>query len=120
MVSELRLLVLAVVLMAALGFIKAGGADEGRGPLAPTWLRVEYLTNPMGVDTPSPRFFWVPEHADRGQAQSAYEIIVSTDGEAANGDMWSTGKVAGATPGQVPYAGKPPFARHASRVNTRP
>ncbi len=61
----------------------------------------------MGVDTPHPRFFWVPEHSDRGQAQSAYEIIVSTDEASANGDMWSTGKVAGATPGQVPYAGKP-------------
>ena len=75
--------------------------------MAPTGLRVEYLTNPMGVDTPHPRFFWVPEHSDRGQAQSAYEIIVSTDEASANGDMWSTGKVAGATPGQVPYAGKP-------------
>ena len=107
MASQLRIYILAMVLMVVFGFIKANGADEGRGPLAPTGLRVEYLTNPMGVDTPGPRFFWVPEHSDRGQAQSAYEIIVSTDDEAANGDMWSTGKVAGAVPGLVPYAGKP-------------
>ncbi len=107
MASQLRLYILAMVVTAVFGFIKTYGADEDRGPLAPTGLRVEYLADPMGVDTPSPRFFWVPEHSDRGQAQAAYEIIVSTGESAAEGDMWSTGKVAAASPGQVAYAGKP-------------
>ena len=107
MASQLRLYILALVVTAVFGFIKTYGADEDRGPLAPTGLRVEYLANPMGVDTPNPRFFWVPEHSDRGQAQAAYEIVVSTGESAAEGDMWSTGKVAAASPGQVAYAGKP-------------
>jgi alpha-L-rhamnosidase len=106
MVSQVRLSVLAVVAIAVIGLLKAKGAEEESGPLAPTGLRVEYLSAPMGVDTPHPRFFWVPEHSDRGQTQTAYEIIVSADGSAADGDMWSTGKVSGAFPGQVPYAGK--------------
>jgi len=29
-----------------------------KGALAPCDLRVEYLANPLGVDTPQPRFFW--------------------------------------------------------------
>ena len=32
------------------------GADA---PAAPSQLRCEYLTNPLGVDTPQPRFSWV-------------------------------------------------------------
>ncbi len=107
MVSQVRLSVLAIVAIAVLGLLKVKGAEEGSGPLAPTGLRVEYLTNPMGVDTPHPRFFWVPEHSDRGQAQSAYEIIVSTDKSLTGGDMWSTGKVSAASPGQAAYEGKP-------------
>ena len=106
MVSQVRLSVLAIVAIAVFGLLKVKGAEEGGGPLAPTGLKVEYLTEPMGVDTPNPRFFWVPEHEARGQAQTAYEIVVSTPGSAAEGDMWSTGKVSGAFPGQVAYAGK--------------
>ncbi len=106
MVPQLRLSLLAIVTIAVFGLLKVKGAEEGSGPLAPTGLRVEYLANPMGVDTSHPRFFWVPGHTDRGQAQSAFEILVSTVESAADGDMWSTGKVAIPTPGQVAYAGK--------------
>ena len=55
----------------------------------------------MGVDTPHPRFFWVPEHSDRGQADTAYEIIVSTDAVRGRRGHVVDGKVAGASPGQV-------------------
>lgn len=81
-------------------------APEGAGPLAPTALRCEYLENPMGVDVPKPRFFWVVEHPERGQVQSAYQVIVSTDPKAAAGDIWDSGKVASAKSTQVVFAGK--------------
>ncbi len=81
-------------------------APEGPGPLAPTALRCEYLDNPLGVDVPKPRFFWVVEHPERGQVQSGYEVIVSTDPKAAAGDIWESGKVVSAKSTQVVFAGK--------------
>jgi alpha-L-rhamnosidase len=107
MISYLRLGALGMAALAAVGLLGAFGTEERVGPLAPVSLRCEYLTNPMGVDTPSPRFSWVLEHAERGQIQSAYEIIVSTQPAAEAGDMWSSGKVASADSTQVAYAGKP-------------
>jgi alpha-L-rhamnosidase len=107
MASPLRLFAMSILVLAALGFCKAYGMEEGPGPLAPSGLRCEYLANPAGVDIPSPRFSWVLEHSDRSQAQSAYEIKVSTQPDAEAGDMWSTGKVDSAASAQVAYGGKP-------------
>jgi len=82
-------------------------AAEGPRPLAPTALRCEYLDNPMGVDVAKPRFFWVLEHTERGQVQSAYQVIVSTDPKAGAGDVWDSGKVASPRSTQVVFAGEP-------------
>ena len=81
-------------------------APEAAGPPAPTALRCEYLENPMGVDIPKPRFFWVLGYPERGQVQSAYQVIVSTDPKAAAGDIWDSSKVASAKSTQVVFAGK--------------
>ena len=70
--------------------------------LSPTDLRVEYLANPLGVDTPSPRFSWVPREAERGARPIAYQIIVT----GADGTAWDSGKVASEETGQIAYAGK--------------
>jgi alpha-L-rhamnosidase len=86
--------------------IPALSAPEGPGPKAPTALRCEYLDDPMGVDVAKPRFFWVLEHAERGQVQSAYQVVVSTDPKAAAGDVWDSGKIASAKSTQVVFAGK--------------
>ena len=76
-------------------------------PLAPTALRVEYLENPIGIDVTAPRLAWVLEHTDRGQAQSAYQVLVSTTPAAETGDQWDSGKVPSTESIQVAYAGKP-------------
>ncbi len=81
-------------------------AAESPGPLAPTALRCEYLDNAMGIDSAKPRFFWVLDHPERGQLQSAYQVVVSTDAKAGAGDVWDSGKVASAKSTQVVYAGK--------------
>jgi alpha-L-rhamnosidase len=81
-------------------------AAETSGPQAPTGLRCEYLENPMGVDVRQPRLFWVLEHTERGQAQSAYQVLVSSDPAAAAGDIWDSGKVTSSRSTQVVYAGK--------------
>jgi alpha-L-rhamnosidase len=95
----------ALVLITALGVIPASAAETA-GPLAPTSLRCEYLDNPMGIDMAKPRFYWIAGHTDRGQAQSGYQILVSTDPTVAAGDIWDSGKVASPRSTQVPFAGK--------------
>lgn len=89
-----------------LGYAALSGADETRGPQAPTGLRCEYLVNPLGVDTPKPRFSWVLEHGERAQGQSSYEILVSSKANADEGDLWASEKVDSADSSQVVYAGK--------------
>jgi alpha-L-rhamnosidase len=64
------------------------------------------MVDPLGVDIPAPRFSWILQHAERGQGQSAYEIIVSSRGDAGIGDCWASGKVDSADSIQVDYAGK--------------
>ncbi len=91
----------------ALAFCFAAGLEEAQGPQAPTELRCEYLTNPLGVDVQKPRFSWVLEHSERGQSQSAYEILVSAIPSAEKGDMWESGKVNSSEYAQVVYGGKP-------------
>jgi len=79
------------------------------GPGAPVNLRCEYLTNPLGIDVTQPRFAWVLGDSERGQTQSAYQVLVATSAENLShdqGDAWSSGKVASDDSTQVAYAGK--------------
>jgi len=80
-------------------------AGPAPGPQAPAGLRCEYLDNPVGIDVRQPRFFWVLGHTERGQAQSAYRVLVSADPALAAGDVWDSGKVASARSTQVVFGG---------------
>ena len=55
----------------------AGVVYGAEGPAAPTDLRCEYLSNPMGIDVQKPRFSWVLHHSERAQVQTAYQILVA-------------------------------------------
>lgn len=60
-----------------------------------TNLRCEYLTNPLGLDTPSPRFTWITE-SDKSFTQKAYQIYVASAPELLKGgkaDIWTSGKM---------------------------
>jgi alpha-L-rhamnosidase len=107
MITSLRFRILVLTIFILAGFIAAMAQEEAQGPQAPTGLRCEYLTNPRGVDVRQPRFSWVLEHSGRGQGQSAYEILVSTQPDAEKGDMWDSGKVSSPGSTQVIYDGKP-------------
>ncbi len=85
--------------------VPAAAAEAG--PNAPSDLRCEYLANPVGMDVKLPRFFWANDHSDRGQSQSAFQIVVATAPGAAQGDMWDSGKVASGSSIQIVYSGKP-------------
>ena len=80
------------------------------GPSAPTDLRCEYLSNPLGIDVREPRFSWVLHHTARAQVQTAYQVLVASHAEDLaqdSGDIWDSGKVASSDSIQVVYAGKP-------------
>ncbi|MFQ6037289.1 MAG: family 78 glycoside hydrolase catalytic domain [Candidatus Aminicenantales bacterium] len=86
--------------------IGAIGSAETTGPRPPFNLRCEYLKNPMGLDVKNPRFSWMLDHSSRGQKQTAYQIIVSTDPEAETADMWDSGKVVSGESLHVVYEGQ--------------
>lgn len=81
-----------------------------RAELAVQDLRCEYLDNPQGIDAPTPRLSWIATSAQRGERQTAYQILVASTPEnlaAEGGDLWDTGRVAAADSIQIPYSGKP-------------
>ena len=84
---------------------------------APVKLRVDDLTNPLGLDHASPRFSWVLQDEGRGARQTAYQIEVSTnhDGKA---DVWASGHVASGQSVGVVYQGPTltPSTRYYWRV----
>jgi alpha-L-rhamnosidase len=69
--------------------------------IIPGKLLTENLTNPIGLDTPNPRFSWQLLTEQRNVSQSAYEIKVNFGKE----KIWSTGKVESSQSVQVYYAG---------------
>ncbi len=79
------------------------------GLINPVNLRCEYRIDPIGINTPEPRFSWEFISDVRGQNQTAYEILVSDNMEdLANnkGNIWSTGRERSAENIQVSYKGK--------------
>ena len=68
-----------------------------------TGLRTENLVEPMGIDTPQPRFSWQITSAKKNVVQTAYHIVVSSD----KGDVWDSGKVESDQQLWVPFGGSP-------------
>ncbi|MDB4563333.1 hypothetical protein N9136_01705 [bacterium] len=61
-------------------------------PLKIKELRTESATNPIGVSN-SPRLSWKLNSNERGNFQSAYEILAATNQEKLNdktADLWAT------------------------------
>lgn len=49
-----------------------------KGEYVPTGLLCEYNLNPLGIDVARPRFSWVINCSERGQFQSAYQVLVAS------------------------------------------
>lgn len=61
-----------------------------------TDLRTEQLTNPLGLDTPQPRFSWRLQSEQRNVMQTAYRLLVASSPELLNknqADVWDSGEV---------------------------
>ncbi len=77
-------------------------------------LKCEFATNPLGIDTRQPRFSWLATHPERGQAPSAYQILVGLTPEnlaSDKGDLWDSGKTAVGVSPLVEYGGAPLSSR---------
>ena len=82
---------------------------EQQAELTTSELSCEYATNPLGVDTPRPRFGWLLQSEQRSQLQSAYRVLVATSEkqlQANVGDKWDSGKVNSDQSVNVDYQGK--------------
>jgi alpha-L-rhamnosidase len=95
-----HILTLALLLMVA---------GSSHAAVVPADLRCEYTVDPIGVDAGQPRLFWTIRGNERGEQQTAYEILAAsspTNLAADEGDLWDSGKVVSDDSIQIPYAGK--------------
>ena len=80
-----------------------------RASLTPVDLRCDYAVNPLGVDSQTPRLFWKLQTGERGQKQTAYEILAFSSPELLSkndGDLWDSGKISSDETIQIDYAGE--------------
>ncbi|MGC4044981.1 MAG: hypothetical protein QM758_14415 [Armatimonas sp.] len=67
-------------------------------------LRCEYRVEPLGIDAAAPRLSWELKSKERGDRQTAYQILA---GSAPHGsDLWDSGRVASADSVGVVWAGR--------------
>jgi alpha-L-rhamnosidase len=95
----------------------AGGGDAGgddaeggapSGPIRVTRMRTEYRVDPVGIDVKKPRLDWWLVSDQRGQKQTAYQVLVASSEAklaADQGDLWDSGKVISEQSIQVVYGG---------------
>lgn len=79
-----------------------------------TNLRTEYLSNPLGLDVPRPRFSWVIRDPRNNVRQTAYRVLASSSSEQLSrdeGDLWDSGRVESDASIHVEYAGIPLASR---------
>ena len=62
-------------------------------------LKTEYLKNPVGIDSKSPRLYW---NCEGGIKQTAYQIIAKVNGKT----VWNSGKVESSAMTHIPSTAK--------------
>jgi len=101
-----KIIVLGMALIGSIGSLAA----DTQG------LRCEYLNNPVGIDAGSPRLSWIIDSSQRGERQTAYQILVASSPiilAEDKGDLWNSGKVVSDENSQIGYAGTPLISREA-------
>jgi len=79
-------------------------------PRPPARLRCQYLADPLGVDTGSPRLSWVLESLVRGDRPKGIHVLVSSAEELLRsdiGDFWDTGLIEADVAPALEYGGEP-------------
>jgi len=89
-------------------------AGTASAALKPVASRCEYRANPLGIDEAQPRLTWRVESDERGQRQTAYQVLVASSEtllKRDSGDLWDSGKLTSDQTVNVVYAGKPLASR---------
>ncbi|MCE5185206.1 MAG: glycoside hydrolase family 78 protein [Planctomycetaceae bacterium] len=84
--------------------------SQASNGLTATYLRCEYRVDPLGIDVAKPRLSWVLQSAQRGQKQTAYQVMAASSPDlldGGKGDLWDSGKVTSSETATVVYEGKP-------------
>ena len=90
--------------------IVATSATLACGGIRMDRLYCEYRVDPLGVSSPAPRLRWLVKSTERAQRQTAYRVLAASSMENLakdRGDLWDSGKLAGADTLNVAYAGRP-------------
>ena len=69
----------------------------------------ESFTNPVGIDSPHPRFAWKIKSNQQNQKQTAYQILVATSENSLSeqkADIWNSGIIATSQSQYIKYQGK--------------
>ena len=95
--------------------VLVGWVCSNREAVAATSLRVvdpkcEYSVDPLGIDQPQPRLFWRLESAERGERQTAWQVLVASRADVLardQGDLWDSGRRVGDQSTHIRYGGAP-------------
>lgn len=92
--------------------VRSGHLDRDGASVAATALRVDTLSDPIGLGDQSPTVSWVLSSNGRGQSrtahQTAYEVrVASSLARLAHPDLWDSGKVVSSETRNVAYGGAP-------------
>jgi alpha-L-rhamnosidase len=85
-------------------------SPQSAGALRAVDLRCEFDKDPQGVDVERPRLFWRVESSQRGQRQTAWQVLVASSSAVLardRGDLWDSGRIATDQTAFVRYAGPP-------------
>jgi alpha-L-rhamnosidase len=103
----LRIITMAICTIASLT-LPLQAENTQQSVLPPSELLVDLMTAPLAVDSVNPRFSWKCNDPDRGEKQTAYQIIVgSTLAKMTStvGDIWDTGKIESSRSTGIKYVG---------------
>ena len=84
-------------------------SDADKNTICITNLACEYIQNPSGIETATPRLAWEMISDMNGEVQTAYHILVSnSEAELTKNqaNMWDSGKITSTQNNNVAYAGK--------------
>ncbi len=84
-------------------------ADISRAAVKVEQLRCDRLENPLGIDTAHPKLSWKIISEERGQKQTAYQVLVASSAKLlakGDADLWDSGNVSSDQSVQVSYGGK--------------
>ena len=101
----------AVVLVAATHFA-LGRATAFADTMPPTGLMLNLMARPelVAIADPKPRFSWIVNSPESDNVQTAYQILLASDGSVLaedRADVWDSGKVRSRSSTSVEFGGNP-------------